>query len=118
MKLTNLSQVLTNLRGLPIESGGTICPTCRRPVEPNQLSLKEVLVTSLDYQTADKQMTGKEKMARFRLGDRLQNNEEVTLSAEEVALLKELVANTYIGVVITGRVWNILDPDGLESPHG
>jgi len=57
----------------------------------------------------DRNLSGLEKVRRFNLATEIHANKIVNVSAEDIALLKQLVARSFI-VLVTGRAWALLDP--------
>ena len=75
---------------------------------------------------ADTDLPAEEKVGRWRLATRIARKDEVDLTAEEVALVKDLIARRYSAAVV-GPAWEMLDPppdgegllplvEGKESP--
>jgi hypothetical protein len=117
----NVTQVLRNLDGTELAVGsGQMCPTCGQEVGRRILSLRETLVDGLTNTPPGEQMEGKKQLERFNIALRIQQNDEVKLEAEEIALCKDAVAKRYKPIV-TGQVWMLLegeDPLGGESDEG
>lgn len=58
--------------------------------------------------TGKETITPEEKFSRWKLSTKLHGN-NVTLSAEELALLKKFVGKAY-GPLVVGQAWTLLDP--------
>lgn len=76
-----------------------------------EVSLKRVCTAALLGSYPDeKELAGTEKVARFRLAVRIESGSD-KFSAEEISLIKKLVAKAYVPLVV-GRAWELLDPTG------
>lgn len=56
---------------------------------------------------------GKEKARRYRLALKIRDGKAVELGAEEVLLLKRLVAKSFTTYIV-GRVWTLVDPASVQ----
>ncbi len=74
------------------------------------VSIRKCCVDSL-LATTDKDgnLNGEEKIKRFRLAERIQENDSVELNAEEITLLKQRISTIY-GIVVVGKAYELLDP--------
>lgn len=75
------------------------------------LRLSTVLINSLLANFEDeKGLAGEEKINRYMLAQRIKRKEKTTvdLTAENIQLIKPLVAKAY-GISVVGKVWEILD---------
>lgn len=57
----------------------------------------------------ERDLSGEEKITRFKLAQRIHGKEDADLSVEEVALLKRLIAKAY-ATLACARAWELLDP--------
>ena len=89
----NFSQQLKNLKGEEIKD----------------LTLKvvstEALLATFDDERA---LSGEEKAKRYLLATRVYANEELDLTVEEIAKLKQLIGKGY-GPLIVGQAWEMLE---------
>lgn len=59
----------------------------------------------------ERHIEGKEKLRRYRLANKIWGAKEpIELPAEDIALIKSLVAKAY-GSLISGQAWELLDPE-------
>jgi len=87
------------------------------PVETDEnFRLKDALINSLYGQYEDEKfLSGEEKMKRYFLAEKIWKVQgEIDLSAEEITLLKRLVAAAY-NILIVGRVYELIDPIEQEK---
>ena len=57
---------------------------------------------------SDKKLTGLEKFNLFRLAEKIQSSDEVTLHAEEVTLIKARISKVYANLIV-GRCFRLLE---------
>jgi len=63
----------------------------------------------------EKTLAGKDKAYRYHLSERIYGAKEpITLKAEKVTLIKELVGKAYLPLVV-GQAWKLLDPAEKEE---
>lgn len=94
--------VLTDLDGKPI--------TTEAQGKGETVTLGKAAATALLMSFPDEQnLDGAEKVKRFGLAVKIREAKDVALSAEDVALVKKVIAKTY-GALIVGRAWPLLDP--------
>jgi hypothetical protein len=63
----------------------------------------------------ERNLSGKDKVERFTLATKLHGADlPVSITVEEAALIKRLVAKLY-GPLVTGQVWNLIDADSAAS---
>jgi hypothetical protein len=105
---------LKDFKGKPIESSGSICPTCNHPIEAMTMTLRDVLLNSLNAEVEGEKIEGREKFRRFKLAMRISEHDSASLSADEITLLKGQVAKFYRALVV-GQVWELLDPEVPSS---
>lgn len=101
----DFTQVLTNLDGSPVVAQeGKPEPTLGAICE------QALLATFADERDATGKETieGKEKFERWKLAAKV-HGKDVSLSAEELSLIKKLVGKAY-GPLIVGQAWTMLDP--------
>lgn len=73
------------------------------------LTLGDVCSNALLANFKDEEITGKEKLKRFKLAQKIYGvKEPVSIEVEDVALIKELVAKIY-STVIVGQAWELLE---------
>ena len=98
----NFDSTITDLAGNPIQIDDK---GVKRPC-----TLRDVCTNALLLETAKSQgIEGKEKVRRFRLADKIFGTKEpIQIEAEDIVLLKQLVAEAYAPLV-TGRSWDLLE---------
>lgn len=97
MKL-DMTQQLVGLDGQGLEANG----------EP--ITLRRVCCQALTAVFPDEQnLEGEAKVKRYELARRIYGDDAVELPAEDVVMLKRLVAKMY-GPLIVGQAWRMLDP--------
>lgn len=101
MKEFNFSGPVLNLDGEPLKGS---------PLEKDKdVNIGSCIIEALLAQYVDeKNITGKDKLERFLLAKRIkETSEKVMLNAEEIVLIKSLVAKGY-GPNVLGRVYEAL----------
>ena len=84
MKLDVMRQ-LANLDGSPLVQPGTRCTTCGHITDPEPVTLRVVLTTSLVTQTRDqKPIEGDEKAKRWALAMRIQQKDAPELARPQI----------------------------------
>lgn len=99
--LLDLTQVITNLKGEPLKGS---------PLENSPgMSIADAIIEALLAQyIEEKNITGKDKLTRFLLAERISKAPEaVELSHEELTLIVSLVPKGY-GPNVVGRVFQAL----------
>ena len=102
--IIKLKEKILALDGTPMRSGG-----------PNgnllELVLKDIIIEALlRPHRSEETIAGSEKLRRFQLAMKANKCEdEVELSIEEVALIKELVMTKDFPVLIVGRVCEMIE---------
>jgi len=92
-----MNQELKRLDGVPLKDG------------ENVVALKKPCVEALLGIYPDETgLSGEDKLLRWRLAQRIDKGGEVELAAENIALIKKLVAKAY-GPLIVGQVWELLE---------
>lgn len=97
MKL-NVTQVLKDIKG------DDLLDSTVKEVTP--ITLRMVFVNAL--MIPEQEDTGAKKAEKYGLAIDIQRNDEVQITAEQSALLKEVVGKSY-GPMIVGPVFGILD---------
>lgn len=106
----DFTQALMTLEGAPLEVTAQACPTCDRPEETTTMTLRSVCINALLSQTRDEvNLSGDEKVRRYKLALQITNEDVPDLPLKDVALLQELVGKLY-AVLVVGQVWKLLDP--------
>jgi len=106
MKL-DVTRELTNLDGTPLVQPGTRCTTCGHITDPEPVTLRGVLTTSLLAQSRE-QVAGDEKARRWALAMRIQQEDAPELSLKELELVQRLVGEIQ-PTLTAGQVWVMLD---------
>ena len=84
------------------------------------LTFKDVAIIALVGTYGDEpNISGREKFERWELASKLyrSSTEEISLTVEEIAKIKELVGKAF-NVVVVGAMWSLLEggsPDGLKQ---
>ena len=115
MKL-DVTQQLTNLDGSPLVQPGTRCTTCGHITDPEPVTLRGVLTTSLLAQSRE-QVPGEEKVKRYTLAIRIQQQDAPELALKELELVQRLVGEIQ-PTLTAGQVWVMLEGDGAEGASG
>jgi hypothetical protein len=78
--------------------------------KPTRLTLESVAENALLGTYNDEQnLTGEEKLKRYHLAMKIYDHKtDAELSAEELALVKRLIAKSY-NTLVMGRAWELLD---------
>ena len=73
--------------------------------------LRDVAVNAILTETQESAKSdGKEKVRRFRLADKIFGAAEpIALPAEDIVLLKDMIAKAY-GALVTARAWDLIEP--------
>lgn len=79
------------------------------------VTLEEVVTNSLLVSYQDEgNLPGEEKVKRFMLAAKIhQHPKDPVLTADEIALIKKLVAKAYNPLVV-GEIWRALDPASVK----
>jgi len=109
MVKVDVDLVLLDLDGKPVVGKvGRACPTCGHTEEAEDLTVGSALVQALTH-TQREDTDGTEKFNRFVLAQEVRKAKgEISLSAENVVMLKGLVGRLF-NVVVTGRLFTILE---------
>lgn len=74
----------------------------------NEFTLAIACVNALLAQYADEQASGDEKMQRWTLARKLWRAAEVSVTSEEIVMLKKLVGRAFSPIVV-GRVYEMME---------
>lgn len=89
--------------------------TPMRKEDKTLFTLNDAVQTALLSSYQDETIDGVEKSKRFWLAKRINDNrKDPTLTADEVALIKKLVAKAFNPLVV-GRTWEMLDPASIPK---
>ena len=89
----NFSQTIKNIKGEEIKD----------------LTLKSISVEALLATFDDERsLSGEEKAKRYLLATRIYANDELDLTVEEVAKIKQLIGKGY-GALVVGQAWEMLE---------
>ena len=113
MTKIDVMQVLKELDGTPLEFADSICTQCGSVVEGKPFTLRLACTSALIAQFRDDQIKGEEHLRRWRLANKIYDNDEVDLKSEDKVLIKELVAKQR-GSLVVGQVWELLEKDPGE----
>lgn len=105
-----VTQVLKELEGGTMVTGGNPCPQCGQPLgERKSLTLRLACTRALSSIYRDEQgVSGEKKFERGVLAMKIYNEDTVDLEAEETVVVKELVAKLY-GPIVILQVHNLLE---------
>jgi len=108
MPLVNFNDVLKNLRGEELKD---VTDGKEQPI-----TLKTVCVEALLTSYPKEELSGTEKMKRYRIAKKIDdlNGEALLLSVDELKQVKDLVG-TRFSPLIVGAAYAILDPTELEA---
>jgi hypothetical protein len=77
------------------------------------MTLGDAVSAALVMPFKDESPSGQEKVKRWALALRVHAAKDIELTADDVTLIKNLVAKAY-GPLIVGQVWEILDPASVK----
>lgn len=99
----NLNQPISNLDGTTVVEGG------------KSMIAAGIIENALLLSFPDEQnLAGDEKIKRYALALKINAKpEDVQLTADEIALIKKLVAKGW-GPLIVGQIWKLLDPASVK----
>jgi len=111
----NVTQKLLGLNNEEMRVVLQACPVCGRPVEGEDArTLRNAATDALTALYRDEpNLDAKKKFERGALALKIHNNDEPSLSVNEVALVKELIGKRFDPLIIL-RTWEILDPSEEE----
>lgn len=104
----DFTQVMKGLDGTPFtQTNSAVDKTPKQ----EQLTLGDVSVNALETLVPeDAKLTGEDKFKMDLLARKVYKAKSVTLTADEVKLLKERIGKLY-GATIVGAAWRMLDPE-------
>jgi hypothetical protein len=104
---TDFTQPINQLDGSPFTDGAG---------KPIVTTLETAAETALLANHQDEQnLSGDEKIKRYALALKIFNNKkDVNLTADEIALVKKLIAKVYSPLVV-GEAWRMLDPTSIPK---
>lgn len=112
--MANFKTTLIDYDGKPLPQV-MVGPDGRVVPSGNELTLRTVAVNALSAEHADERgLSGEDKVKRAALALRIHQQDDVELTAEEIALLKRLVARISPPLVVL-RAWAILDPASIPG---
>ena len=114
MQRIDVTQAILDLTGEEIKQMQAACQTCGRPVKEETLTLREACRRSLVAMIPQEKVTGDEKFKRYHLALKIMDNDQVTLEAKELVMVKDCIAAVYNPLVM-GRAWELLDPPVEED---
>ena len=102
----DFTQPITTLDGKPFKDpSGQVSDITLAVIAENAL---------LQAYSDETNLSGEDKIKRYALARKIEDNKKVDLSAEEIALLKKLIAKSY-NPLITGQSWHMLDPASVPK---
>lgn len=98
----NVAVKVLNLEGNAFKNGDN---------DQEDLTLKDVCIAGLSSTIPNENIDGAEKFKRYQLAQKIYSVDKfVTLTAEEVTKIKELVGKIY-AIPVVGAVYNLLEKD-------
>lgn len=83
--------------------------------KPTSVTLGTLAETALLTLGADEAaLPGEDRVKRFVLAQRVHESKDAVLTADEIALIKKLIAKTY-GPLFVGQAWRMLDPASVPK---
>lgn len=112
----DVTRVLKQLDGTPIVVDGQQCPMCGRGgTEGKDLTLRLASTRALTGMYQDEQgLPGDKKVARAVLAERIYKEDDVSLTAEEIAEIKTVLGKMWGPLVLLGA-YRILDPNSVPG---
>lgn len=101
--MVNFTVTLQNLDGKPLIA----------EQETSPMTLGDAAANALVNQYRDENVSGQDKVKRWALALRIHKASDIELTADDVKLIKDLVAKAY-GPLVVGQVWSILDPASVK----
>lgn len=102
----DFTQPITTLDGHPFKDpSGQVADVTLAVIAENAL---------LQAYSDEANLSGEDKIKRYALARRIADNPKLELSAEDIALLKKLIAKSY-NPLITGQSWKMLDPASVPK---
>ena len=96
----NLNKTFKNVDGTEI-----VDPQTKDVIKLSVICINALLTPRED----DNKLSGVDKVKRWKLAQEIYSKpEEIDLSAEDVTLLKDLIAKSY-GTVVTAQAWEMLE---------
>lgn len=74
-----------------------------------EIVLRQIVINALMVDDSQDRTPAEEKFNRYMLAQRVHNDDEVELTAEEVSRVKSLIGK-FFNPLVVGAAWNILDP--------
>lgn len=113
-KIDVTRQLVNVVNGEPIQMASETCGECGHITKGQPFTLRLVCTRALSErqptQPGEKSMPGDEHVERFQLAMRILNEDEPSLSVEELVLTRESIADFYAAPAIVGQAWLMLDP--------
>ena len=107
-----VTSILHNVYGDPLKGQRDKPKVKDKPLEKEDLTLKDIMVNALLAEFPDEQKTlsGADKLKRYRLAmDIMDAKIEIDLCAEDMVLIKDMIAKAYNSLV-SGQAWEMLEP--------
>ena len=109
----DMTTVINDLRGEPAQVvDETASKKEQKEGKTRDLLLRDIIVDALmapDNPQQDRVLKGVEKIQRFMLAQRVMKEDQLSLAAEEITLIKDDVSLAYPPLFV-GRVSEIIDP--------
>ena len=114
----DMTTVIFNLLGKPSQTlDETASKKEQKEGKTRDLLLRDIIVDALmapDNPQLERVLKGVEKIQRFTLAQRIMKDAEISLTAEEITLIKDDVSLTYPPLFV-GRVSEVIDPVSLGT---
>jgi hypothetical protein len=99
----DFTRVIVDLDGKPLQNAGV------------DMTLGETATHALlAHYEGERNLGDDEKLKRFLLAAKIRQAKDAKLTADEIALIKKLVAKAFAPLVV-GRVWEIIDPASVQG---
>jgi len=116
MPKIDVTQIINGLDDSPLMAQSAdveLCDECKAKIEAAQsaFTLRMSCTRSLTTPTEKtRSLDGAAKFARGQLAHRIYNEDDPTLTAEEIVLLKECIGDVELNPIVVMRAYELLDP--------
>ena len=107
-----INSIMKNVYGEPLKSQRKKERSKKsdKPVEFEDMLLKDAMVNSLLAEIKDDPLTGDEKLERYRLAMKIQDAKtDLDLTSKEIVLIKDMIAKVW-SPLISGQAWEMIEP--------
>lgn len=107
--MINFTEVLTDMEGKPLTESSKLPGSNGAVVD---VTLRKICQNAL--LSNDPKMSGEEKIKRYILAQRIQQQDLMELSADDISLIKKEIA-IYFSPLIVGKAYELLDPVSMKG---